>query len=106
DRPLDQLVAAATSDPPFYLRDLGEPPRAAWARHTWRRAIRNVEAYRAEHDVTNPYATFGDRATDPADIATWRDAIVSFAIDCDSIETARRSAGQGQERDHGVEIEL
>ena len=48
----------------------------------------------------DPYTTFGCGANDPVDLATWRRAFVSFAMDRDSIERSRHDAG------HGVEIEL
>jgi hypothetical protein len=103
---LDQLADAETNDPSYYLRDLGEPPRAGWARETWRQAARNVAAYRAENDVTNPYSTFGDMPTEPVALANWHRAVSKFAIDCDAVDTCRRSASRGQERDDGVEIGL
>jgi hypothetical protein len=106
DDRLEQLVDALAIHRPRYLASLGSPPSGGWERQQWRRAVRDVEAYRAQHNVTDPRQPFGARPTDPGMRTAWHNAAASFALDGHQLGIARDSVSRGQQQDQGLEIEL
>ncbi|MDP9336657.1 MAG: hypothetical protein M3Q30_25535, partial [Actinomycetota bacterium] len=103
---LDKLVDAIAHQPPDYLQQLGPRPTNESAQHHWNNIVRDVEAYRIEHDVTDPRRPLGACPTENVARAAWHQAAATFALDVDQLGVARDSLGRGQQRDQGLEIEL
>jgi hypothetical protein len=102
---LDQLVDAVSAEPPNYLRALAAIPATVSGRDTWKRATRAIEAYRAEHNVTDTREPFGVIPRGATESAAWRHAVASLALDRASLTPPCR-AHESRQRDQGVEIEL
>jgi hypothetical protein len=99
---LEIVADAAAQHPPSYLRGLGEPPATVWKRDLWRRAVCEVEAYRAEHTVTDHREPLGPKPEEPSARADWRQATASFTLHKDMLDPARPDVPLEQ----GIEVEL
>jgi conjugative relaxase-like TrwC/TraI family protein len=99
---LEIIADAAAQHPPPYLRDLGGPPASVWKRDLWTRAVCDVEAYRAKHNVTDHREPFGSKPGEPSARADWRQATASFTLHKDMLDRARRDVPLEQ----GIEMEL
>ncbi len=103
---LDKLVETIAHEPPAYLQQLGPRPTDPTGRRHWNNIVRDVEAYRIEHDISDARRPFGVCPTEHVAGAAWHQAAATFARDSDQLDVARDSLGRGQQRDRGIEIEL
>jgi conjugative relaxase-like TrwC/TraI family protein len=99
---LDIVADAAAQHPPPYLPDLGTPAATGWERDLWRRAVRDIEAYRVGHNVTDNREPLGPTPEEPSARADWRRATASFTLHKHMLDAARQNVPLEQ----GVEMEL
>jgi conjugative relaxase-like TrwC/TraI family protein len=106
DQRLDQLIDAVADTRPGYLRALGSQPGDGWQREAWRRAVSDVEAYRAQHGVSDRDLPLGEAPRDPVDHTAWRRATSMLDLAAKALDVADRAIRHTQESDHGLEVEL
>ena len=64
---------------PTTCNDSGPDPPTRSDRHYWNNIVRDIEAYRIEHDVTDPELPLGPRPTTSAALHTWTRLIEQYA---------------------------
>ena len=89
----DELATLELANPaPWVARTFGERPDS-WRGETWDRAVRDVVAYRLDHDITDADSALGPEPADPERRRAW--------------ERERGSIDRGVERlDRGRGVEL
>ena len=102
---LDKLVETIAQQPPDYLQRLGPRPTDPSDRHHWNNIVRDIEAYRIEHDITDPRQPLGPSPTTFAALHTWTHLAEQYATTAAELDPTRTQY-RGRSLDRSIGIEL
>ena len=95
----DELATRELANPsPWVGRTFGARPEG-WRRETWDRSVRDLAAYRLDHDITDPDNALGPAPADPEPRRAWERSQRSIER---RVERLDRPRGRGVELDLGA----
>ena len=102
---LDKLVDTIAHHPPDYLQQLGPRPADPTDRHDWNNIVRDIEAYRTKHDITDERDPLGARPTTSAELHTWTRLVEQYATTAAELDpTQTQHRGRSLDRSIGIEL--
>jgi len=107
ERQETELLTARIAPPSYISKELGERPLDPYKASQWDQAVLGVERYRREHGVTSQDSALGREGEGAAERGQRRAAeerLRNAQRQLDRQQQLDRSAGRGQEVDHGFDL--